>query len=136
MNPDFKGGGCATLTDLYNAQDGKGPLWVLDSNDNKVDGAGGSAKPTGRWLLTSNLKIEDDVTLFVEGKGRGGDCDVLRIEVREGGRTWSVFGRWGVRYVLSEIERLLMRHCFVINRCSTSLSRSHVLERDATLCPT
>lgn len=84
MIPDFTGGGCATLTDLYNAQDGEGPLWVIDSNDNKVDGAGGSAKTTGRWLLTSNLKIEDDVTLFVEGKDRGGDCDVLRIEVREG----------------------------------------------------
>lgn len=69
------------MTDIYNAQDGDGPLWVLDSSDKKVSGAGGSAKPTGRWLLTSNLMIYDDVTLFVEGKSRGGDCDVLRIEV-------------------------------------------------------
>ncbi|CAM9395437.1 unnamed protein product [Ectocarpus sp. 4 AP-2014] len=93
----FKSGGCATLTDLYNAQDGKGPLWVLDSNDNKVDGAGGSAKPTGRWLLTSNLKIEDDATLFVEGTGRGGDCDVLRIE-STGSKYWEMFGHGGNMY--------------------------------------
>eukprot|EP00752_Nemacystus_decipiens_P008459 g7561.t1 len=71
----FTDGGCATLTDMYNAQSGSGPLFVLDSSDKISDGA-----PTGRWLLTSSLEILDGVTLYVHGKSAGGDADVLRIE--------------------------------------------------------
>jgi len=75
---DFEDGGCATLTDMYNAQSGSGPLYTLDDDDNVVDGGGGT--PTGRWLLTMNLRVVDDVTLYIHGTGAGGDCDVLRIE--------------------------------------------------------
>ena len=74
--PAFTGGGCATLTDMYNAQSGSGPLYVLDSSDKVVSGS-----PTGRWLLTSSLEILDGVTLYVHGTSAGGDADVLRIEV-------------------------------------------------------
>lgn len=79
--PDFQGGGCATLTDMYNTQSGSGPLYVLDSSDSVVSGGGGSASPTGRWLLTSGLQVLDDVTLYVHGTSSGGDADVLRIQV-------------------------------------------------------
>lgn len=75
-DPDLKSGGCTSLTDVYNAQSGDGPLYVLDADDNIVDSV-----PTGRWLLTASLVVEDNVTLFVKGKDRGGDCDVLRIQV-------------------------------------------------------
>lgn len=78
---DFSGGGCATLTDLYNVQTGDGPLWVLDSSNKTVDGAGGSAAPTGRWLLTSSIEVVDNVRLEFKGLDRGGDCDVLKIQV-------------------------------------------------------
>lgn len=74
--PDFTGGGCATLTDMYNAQSGSGPLFVLDGSDKVVSGS-----PTGRWLLTSSLQILEGVTLYVHGTSAGGDADVLRIEV-------------------------------------------------------
>ncbi|CAN0064999.1 unnamed protein product [Pylaiella littoralis] len=76
----FQGGGCATLTDMYNTQSGSGPLYVLDSSDSVVSGGGGSASPTGRWLLTSGLQVLDDVTLYVHGTSSGGDADVLRIQ--------------------------------------------------------
>ena len=66
---------------MYNTQSGSGPLYVLDSSDKVVSGGGGSASPTGRWLLTSGLEILDGVTLYVHGKSAGGDADVLRIEV-------------------------------------------------------
>ena len=75
---DFEDGGCATLTDLYNAQDESGPLYTLDDDDNIVDGGGGT--PTGRWLLTTSLRVIDNVTLYIHGTSIGGDCDVLRIE--------------------------------------------------------
>lgn len=75
---DFEGGGCATLTDMYNIQSGSGPLYTLDDDDNIIDGGGGT--PTGRWLLTMNLRVLDGVTLYVHGTSIGGDCDVLRIE--------------------------------------------------------
>eukprot|EP00903_Cladosiphon_okamuranus_P016037 g14807.t2 len=71
----FTDGGCATLTDMYNAQSGNGPLYVLDSSDDVVSGS-----PTGRWLLTSSITILDGVTLYVHGTSDGGDADVLRIE--------------------------------------------------------
>ncbi|CAM9200699.1 unnamed protein product [Ectocarpus fasciculatus] len=76
----FSGGGCATLTDMYNTQSGSGPLYVLDSSNNIVSGGGGSATPTGYWLLTSSLEVLDGVTLYVHGTLAGGDADVLRIQ--------------------------------------------------------
>lgn len=63
---------------MYNAQEpGEGPVYVLDEDDNVVDGA---TTGTGRWLLTRDLRIIDGVTLFVHGLSIGGDADVLRIE--------------------------------------------------------
>lgn len=60
---------------MYNAQDGSGPLYVLDDSDEVVGGT-----PTGRWLLDRNLRIVDGVTLSVHGTSIGGDADVLRIK--------------------------------------------------------
>lgn len=60
---DIRGGGCATLTDIYTAQGGEnsdGPLFVLDSNDNFVGG-----NPTGYWLLARTIKVEQDSLLQV-----------------------------------------------------------------------
>ncbi|CAB1096849.1 MEP10 [Ectocarpus sp. CCAP 1310/34] len=89
----FSGGGCATLTDLYNTQSGSGPLYVLDSSNNIVSGGGGSASPTGYWLLTSSLEILDGVTLYVHGTSAGGDADVLRIQSTDDD-FWEIRG-WG-----------------------------------------
>lgn len=74
---DFEGGGCATLTDLYNARAGKDPLYVLDENDKVIEGA---TEGTGRWLLKGELFVYDGVTLYMHGTSIGGDCDVLRIQ--------------------------------------------------------
>ena len=63
---------------MYDTQKGEGPLWVLDDDDNVIDG--GLGTPTGRWLLTMNLRVHDGVTLSVHGTSIGGDCDVLRIK--------------------------------------------------------
>ena len=80
-------GGCITLTEIYNAlldDDGEptGPLYIMDEDDNKLDDA--DETPTGRWLLTDELYIEDGVTLKVWGVdnavGEEGDADVLRLE--------------------------------------------------------
>ncbi len=54
---------------------------MLDSDNNKVDGGGEPATPTGYWLLTSSLIILDNVKLMVKGTSIDGDCDVLRIQV-------------------------------------------------------
>ncbi|CAM9604816.1 unnamed protein product [Ectocarpus sp. 12 AP-2014] len=89
----FSGGGCATLTDMYNTQSGSGPLYVLDSSNNIVSGGGGSASPTGYWLLTSSLEILDGVTLYVHGTSAGGDADVLRIQSTDDD-FWEIRG-WG-----------------------------------------
>lgn len=73
---DFEGGGCATLTDMYERYpDGNGPLQILDADDKIVGGT-----PTGYWLLTMDLTVVDGVTLSVHGTSIGGDCDVLRIK--------------------------------------------------------
>ena len=66
------------MTDIYNAQNGEGSLEVLSSADSS---SGGTGSPTGYWLLRDNIFVYDDVTLFVMGKDRDGDCDVLRMEV-------------------------------------------------------
>ncbi|CAM9449094.1 unnamed protein product [Scytosiphon promiscuus] len=73
----FEGGGCATLTDMYNAQGGagEGPLYVLDEADEVTTG-----EPTGRWLLDRDLRVTNGVTLYVHGLSIGGDADVLRIK--------------------------------------------------------
>lgn len=63
---------------MYVTQKGEGPLWVLDEDDNVIDGGGGT--PTGRWLLTMELRIVDGVLLSMHGTSIGGDCDVLRIQ--------------------------------------------------------
>lgn len=81
MISDFEGGGCATLTDLYESRSdnngSKGPLYILDDDDNKVEGI---ATPTGRWLLESDLYVEDGSILYMHGTDIGGDCDELRIQ--------------------------------------------------------
>lgn len=74
---DFEGGGCATLTDMYNIQKGDdGPLLVLDASDKVVSGG----TPTGRWLMTWDITVVDGVQLLLHGSAVGGDCDVLRIQ--------------------------------------------------------
>ncbi|CAM9520911.1 unnamed protein product [Ectocarpus fasciculatus] len=71
----FEGGGCGTLTDMYNAQgEGTGPLYVLDESNDVVGGT-----PTGYWLLDRNLRVVDGSTLMVKGTAAGGDADVLRL---------------------------------------------------------
>lgn len=55
-----------------------GPLYVLDSDNNVLNGA--RQEITGRWILTSDLYIQDGVTLLLWGIGWGGDADVLRLE--------------------------------------------------------
>lgn len=52
-----------------------GPLYVLDEDDNIIPGG----TPTGRWLLTRDLRVTNGGTLLVHGTSIGGDCDVLRI---------------------------------------------------------
>lgn len=61
---------------MYAAQSNTddGPLYVLDEDDEIVGG-----DPTGRWLLTRDLRVVDGATLYVHGTSVGGDCDVLRI---------------------------------------------------------
>lgn len=61
-------GGCATLTDIFDARDGKGPLYPV----NPSTGARVSS-PTGTWLLTEELYVEDGITLNVS-PGYHGMC--------------------------------------------------------------
>ena len=93
---DFEGGGCATLTDMYSIQKESGPLWVLDADDNIIDGGGGT--PTGYWLLTMDLRVHDGVTLIMHGTSVGGDCDVLRIRSDEDGDGAYVSGYGGEHF--------------------------------------
>eukprot|EP00752_Nemacystus_decipiens_P013622 g12080.t1 len=80
---DVNGGGCFTMTDLYNFRgewsDGtpKGPVYVLD-DDNNVDYDPDGF--TGKWLLTSELYVTGGATFYCRGTDVGGDCDELRIE--------------------------------------------------------
>ncbi|CAN0279618.1 unnamed protein product, partial [Hapterophycus canaliculatus] len=91
---DIRGGGCATLTDIYTAQggdnDGEGPLFVLDSNGNEVGGS-----PTGYWLLARDVRIEEDSLLQVHGSDAGGDADELRIQSNGGDDYYEVRGHGG-----------------------------------------
>lgn len=53
-------GGCMTLTQIFEARAGKAPLYAIDPDTNeRVD------DPTGTWLLTESLYVEDGITLNV-----------------------------------------------------------------------
>ena len=51
-------GGCMTLTEIWEWLDGSPPLYAVDPNSGDV-----SNTPTGTWLLTEHLWIEDGITL-------------------------------------------------------------------------
>lgn len=58
-------GGCSTLTDIFIARAGKAPLYAVDPDSgDRVD------EPTGTWLLTESLYVEDGITLNVSGVRR------------------------------------------------------------------
>lgn len=53
-------GGCVTLTEIFEAREGKEPLYAVDpETGDRVDEA------TGTWLLTESLYVEDGITLNV-----------------------------------------------------------------------
>lgn len=55
-------GGCATLSDIFEAQAGQGPLYAVDpETGSHVDEA------TGTWFLAESLYVEDGITLNVRG---------------------------------------------------------------------
>lgn len=57
---DGERGGCVTLSQIFDARDGKGPLYAVDPDSgDRVD------ESTGTWLLTESLYVEDGITLFV-----------------------------------------------------------------------
>lgn len=53
-------GGCVTLTEIWNNQDGGAVLFAVDPDSGDV-----SDTATGTWLLTEDLSIEDGITLEV-----------------------------------------------------------------------
>ena len=53
-------GGCANLTEIWDARRGKAPLYAVDPDTGDVRG-----KPTGTWLLTQALYVQDGITLQV-----------------------------------------------------------------------
>lgn len=71
----LEGGGCATLTTLYEGQGSNGELYILDEDGEITDG-----DPTGYWLLARDLRIVDGVTLYVHGAEADGDADILRLQ--------------------------------------------------------
>ncbi|CAN0489702.1 unnamed protein product, partial [Laminaria digitata] len=83
-------GGCATLTTLYEGQGSDGELYILDA-DGEVTGG----DPTGFWLLSSDLRIVDGVTLYVHGTDADGDADILRIRSNGAGDFYEVRGHGG-----------------------------------------
>ena len=56
-----KRGGCVTLTEIWKELGGGAPLYAVDSNSGDT-----SKKPTGTWLLTENLNVQDGITLEVK----------------------------------------------------------------------
>lgn len=69
------GGGCATLTDLYNAYP-DGPLKILDDEDAETtDGV-----VTNNWLLMSSITIYEGGLFQFNGEDYDGDCNTLRIQ--------------------------------------------------------
>ncbi|CAN0139104.1 unnamed protein product [Pylaiella littoralis] len=83
--PDIRveGGGCATLSGIYEAQsdagytDSDALLFVTDENS-AVQEIG--TLPTGFWLLASHLTVTEGSTLYVHGISSEGDADILRIQ--------------------------------------------------------
>lgn len=68
-------GACATLTQIWeNLPQLNSPLYAINTTTSAV-----SEVPTGTWLLTEDLYIEDGITLSVVGAGGGGDADELRL---------------------------------------------------------
>lgn len=62
-------GGCVTLTDIFEARAGQGPLYPVDPADGtRVEAA------TGTWLLTEDLYIEDGITLNVSRQHISGNA--------------------------------------------------------------
>lgn len=66
-------GGCFTLTDIWKELD-QNILFAIDPSTEII-----SKVPTGTWMLTEDLFIQDGITLNVIGTVRGGDCDELRL---------------------------------------------------------
>ena len=85
------GGGCATLTDIYNAEGSSDLLFVLDKSDSVV----ARGTPTGRWLLAADVRIHGGSTLHVHGLSVNGDCDVLRIKSDGSSSYYEVRGHGG-----------------------------------------
>lgn len=57
---DGERGGCVTLGQIFTARSGKEPLYAVDPvSGERVD------DPTGTWLITANVMVEDGVTLNV-----------------------------------------------------------------------
>lgn len=53
-------GGCVTLTNIFEARAGKAPLYAVNpESGTRVN------EPTGTWLLTESLYVEDGITLNV-----------------------------------------------------------------------
>lgn len=63
------------MTSLYNAIGDSSKVAVTDSS-----GSVSSGSPTGYWLLSMDLRINEDSLLEVHGTSSGGDCDYLRIK--------------------------------------------------------
>lgn len=68
---DGQRGGCVNLTAIFEERAGKAPLYAVDPDTgDRVD------EPTGTWLLTESLYVEDGITLYVsllhQPTGHGG----------------------------------------------------------------
>ncbi|CAM9671794.1 unnamed protein product [Choristocarpus tenellus] len=86
-------GQCATLTDIYNADVKDIPLYVLDDNMEIVE----DGTPTGKWLLSTELYVEDGSTLVIHNeelyirsdsetpalnlRAHGGNLDIYRSKI-------------------------------------------------------
>ena len=53
-------GGCVTLAQIWENQRGSAPLYAVDPESGDI-----SNRPTGTWLLTEELFVEDGITLKV-----------------------------------------------------------------------
>ena len=59
-------GGCVTLEQIWEKQEDGAPLYAVDPKDGDV-----SDTPTGTWLLTEDMYVQDGVTLKVGQKCSG-----------------------------------------------------------------
>lgn len=55
-----KRGGCATLSDVFDLRGTEGPLYPVNPSSGSR-----ASSPTGTWLLTEDLYVEDGITLNV-----------------------------------------------------------------------